>query len=164
LLGSLSGLILTGLINEIVNYPGILIVYPVLMSALGNIGAITGATTTTKLFIGEFENKISTIKDAFKNFIPIEAAAFILHIFYALSGFVLSQGTRFSIPLKNFFLIVLPSNLLTFPIIFLISYGIAVITFKKGLDPDNFVVPLETSIADLLATVSIFLFIQLILV
>jgi cation transporter-like permease len=32
---------------------------------------------------------------------------------------------------------------------------VAILTFKKGLDPDNFVIPIESSIADSVTTVAL---------
>lgn len=154
-IGIVNGLILAGFKSEIGKYPGVLIVYPVLMSALGNIGAIIGATTTTKLFLGELEAKLTTIGGALKGLIPIEGAAFLLHIVYGLLGVLLSEKTGLTVPTLKILGITLTSNLITFPAIFIVAYLIAIMTFKKGLDPDNFVIPLETSIADSLATISI---------
>ena len=46
--------------------------------------------------------------------------------------------------------------------IVLLSYGISILTFQRGLDPDNFVIPIESSFADSL--MSIALLISLVLV
>jgi len=39
----------------------------------------------------------------------------------------------------------------------LITIEIAFISFKKGLDPDNFVIPIETSLADGITSVALLL-------
>jgi cation transporter-like permease len=41
-------------------------------------------------------------------------------------------------------------------LIILIAYTTAILTFKRGLDPDNFVIPIESSLADSLTTISLF--------
>lgn len=154
-IGVLNGLILAGFKSEIGRYPGILIVYPVLMDALGDIGAITGATTSTKLFLGELEAKLTNIREALKSLIPVEGMAFLLHVVYGLIAFLLSKRVGLTMPMLKILGITVVSNLVTFPAIFVVAYLVAIMTFKKGLDPDNFVIPLETSIADSLATISI---------
>ncbi|MEM2123636.1 MAG: magnesium transporter [Candidatus Bathyarchaeia archaeon] len=154
-LGVLNGIILSGFKSEIEENPAVLTVYPALMDSLGDIGAITGATTTTKLFLGELKAKVSTIKGALKGLIPVESMAFLLHIAYGWIGFILSREAGLTIPFTRILGITLASNLITFPAIFTVAYLTAIMTFKKGLDPDNFVIPLETSIADSLATLSV---------
>lgn len=154
-MGVLNGVILAGFRSEIEESPAVLTVYPALMDSLGDIGAITGATTTTKLFLGELEAKASTIKEALKDLIPVESMAFLLHIVYAAVGFLLSKGAGLTVSFTKLIGITLASNLMAFPAIFAIAYLIAIMTFKKGLDPDNFVIPLETSMADSLATLSV---------
>ena len=52
--------------------------------------------------------------------------------------------------------------LLAIPII-LVSFGSAVITFKRGVNPDNFTIPTITSLSDFLTTISLFTVIRLIM-
>ena len=160
-LGVLSGVILAGFKSEIGENPAVLTVYPALMDSLGDIGAITGATTTTKLFLGDIEAKASTIKEALKGLIPVECMAFLLHIAYGAIAFTLSREAGLTMPFSRLLGIALASNLVTFPAIFMIAYFTAIMTFKKGLDPDNFVIPLETSIADSLTTLSVSILMRL---
>ncbi len=162
--GILSGTILAGFQFQLQKFPAILIIYPVLMSAMGNIGAISGKITTTKLFLGEWLPKFSSIEKFFRVFLFIEASALMLHIIYSIVGSVLSSNVGYPIPFHKFALIVFSSNLVIFPFISLISYIIAVKTFQRGWDPDNFVVPLETSIADFLAVLTVSSFAVVILI
>jgi len=39
--------------------------------------------------------------------------------------------------------------------IVLISYAVSILTFKKGLDPDNFVIPIESSLADSITSIAL---------
>jgi mgtE-like transporter len=48
------------------------------------------------------------------------------------------------------------SNIISFVAIALLSYSISILTFKKGLDPDNFVIPVESSLADAITTAALF--------
>jgi len=63
---------------------------------------------------------------------------------------------------SNLLLVLLVANLIAVSGIVLLSYGVSILTFQKGLDPDNFVIPIESSFADSL--MSIALLIALILV
>jgi len=42
-----------------------------------------------------------------------------------------------------------------------ISFTVAILTYRRGWDPDNFVIPIESSLAD--TVTSVFLFIALVL-
>jgi cation transporter-like permease len=44
---------------------------------------------------------------------------------------------------------------MSFVVISLFSLLVATQTFQRGLDPDNFVIPLTTSLADTIATLSL---------
>ena len=50
--------------------------------------------------------------------------------------------------LYNFVSILLLTNILAVLAIVFLTYAISILTFKKGLDPDNFVIPVESSFAD----------------
>jgi mgtE-like transporter len=62
----------------------------------------------------------------------------------------------------NLALVLVVANVISVAAIVLVSYGISILTFKRGLDPDNFVIPIESSFAD--SATSIALLVALILV
>jgi len=47
------------------------------------------------------------------------------------------------------------SNIIAIIGIVLISYGVAVLTFKRGLNPENFVIPVETSLATIVTSIAL---------
>ena len=47
------------------------------------------------------------------------------------------------------------THMIIVPVIIIISFATAIITRKRGLDPDNFVIPIETSISDGLTTIGL---------
>jgi cation transporter-like permease len=49
------------------------------------------------------------------------------------------------------------ANAIAVASIILISYAISILTFKRGLDPGNFVIPLETSLAGIMISVALFI-------
>jgi cation transporter-like permease len=57
--------------------------------------------------------------------------------------------------LARFSLLLFTVNVLATVLIILVSYSVAIITYQKGLDPDNFEIPIESSLADTLTTVSL---------
>jgi cation transporter-like permease len=55
------------------------------------------------------------------------------------------------------------TNLIVVPIIIVISFLTAIVTRKRGLDPDNFIIPIETSISDGLTTIGLLIALTLLL-
>jgi cation transporter-like permease len=47
------------------------------------------------------------------------------------------------------------SNVIAFIGIVIVSYGIAILAFRRGLNPENFVIPLETSFAILITSAAL---------
>jgi mgtE-like transporter len=58
--------------------------------------------------------------------------------------------------------VVLVANILAVAAIVVLSYAVSILTFKRGLDPDNFVIPVESSLAD--GVTSLALFVALLLI
>ena len=57
----------------------------------------------------------------------------------------------------SFTALLLTANIIAFSAIVLISYAVAILTFKRGLDSDNFVIPIESSLADGITSVTLLL-------
>jgi len=51
--------------------------------------------------------------------------------------------------------LLLTANIMAVTAIVLISYAVSILTFKKGLDPDNFVIPIESVLADSVTSVAL---------
>ncbi len=65
--------------------------------------------------------------------------------------------------ISNLLLILLVSNIIAFITIAFLSYAISIVTFKRGLDPDNFVIPVGSSLADAITTIALFVALLLIM-
>lgn len=155
LFGTVNGIGLASLRERIEEHPSILILYPALIDALGDIGSIIGSMETTKLALGYVTSFTTVLKDTVKDFLSVEAAAFLMHAIFGIA--ILAVGSLTNIAVNPLFVIrvALLSNVMSFLIVSLFSLAIATQTFKRGLDPDNFVIPLTTSLADTVATLSL---------
>ncbi len=156
LLGSFSGSVLARFRLKIEALPGLIAVYPAMMSVLGGMGSIIGSITTTKLAIGLSSSIKQRIQLFVMDAVAVEISAFVL---FSLLGFLgasfsgeLVRGTAFTLIKLSLF-----TNLIGFLAISLLSFIVAEGTFKRGWDPDNFVVPMVTSSADLMTTLFLFL-------
>ena len=160
LLGTFSGSILSTFRLDIESHTGLIAIYPAMMDTIGDIGSIIGSITTTKLAIGvgnSFKRRVQLfIKDA----LEVEISAITVFSILGFLGGFFSKGDigKSTVTLVK---LALFTNILGFLMISLLSFIIAERTFKKGWDPDNFVIPIVTSSADFITTVFLFLGIYL---
>ncbi|MBC7090830.1 MAG: magnesium transporter [Nitrososphaeria archaeon] len=154
LFGVFGGMGLGSLKEKIEDMPSILIIYPALIDALGDIGSILGSMETTKLALGYTTSLTKTFKETLADLVSVECAAAIIHLTFATIGFAISglQNISFLFYLIS---ITLFSNIISFLFISIFSLTVATQTFKYGLDPDNFVIPLVASVSDVVATLSL---------
>ncbi|KON31977.1 hypothetical protein AC478_01600 [miscellaneous Crenarchaeota group-1 archaeon SG8-32-3] len=159
---NITGTILHG-INSFVEgrRPEIITVYPALIGMIGNVGSVIGSTATTKLALGLLTPSFSSIKNHAKTIFSAWVAS--LMMFFILAVMALSIHNMFSFSsFYRLISIVLLANVLAFVAIVFLSYAVSILTFKRGLDPDNFVIPVESSLAD--SVTSIALFVALVLI
>ena len=130
------------------------IVYPALIDTVGDVGSIVGSTATTKFALGLMGPSFSSVKQHLFEISSAWSASQIMFIIYAITaslvnGFAVSSGFwRFTVQL-------VATNLLAVPLIIIISFVVAISTQQRGLDPDNFVIPIESALADGITTISL---------
>jgi len=155
LLGTLGGTVLASLKEQIEEIPSILVLYPALIDTLGDIGSILGSLQTAKLALGYVQSFRNMFKEALVDLTSVELAAFFMHIAFGITTFLLGLATGLNPNLMLLISIALITNIISFFVISLLSLATAIQTFRLGLDPDNLVIPLVTSVSDLIATTSL---------
>jgi mgtE-like transporter len=155
LFGSLNGYFLSTMSGNLLRYPGVVVLYPALTNALGNIGSIIGSTKTTSLALGDVRSLKEEVRSALGQILQVESVALPMH---AVFGLVTYGIVAASIPGARLPILVggaLISNLMTFGFMALFALWIAHIAFNRGLNPDNIVIPVITSLSDSVATLSL---------
>ena len=131
-------------------------VYPAMIDTMGDVGAVVGSTATTKLALGTLRASFSSIRNHSIEIIGAWLASSIMFIIYSISSLAI-QGLLSVSSLLRFTALLLTTNLGAGAVISLVSYAVTLVTYKKGLDPDNFVIPIESSLADSITTMFLFL-------
>ncbi len=135
-------------------------VYPAMIDTMGDVGAVVGSTATTKLALGTLQPSFSSIRNHATEISGAWLASSIMYSVYAFLSLAI-QGQLSLYNLLMFTARVLTTNVIAGAIIVIVSYVVAVLTYRKGLDPDNFVIPIESSLADSVTTMSLFLVLSL---
>jgi len=152
-----------GKISEIIRNgrPEIYMVYPAVIDTIGDVGSVVGSIATTRLALGMLS---SSFKSIMKNTPEIAGGWLSSAVWFILFSLISSYSTRGGIVLGEWLgllSVLLTLNILAAPIMAVISYGVAVLTYRKGLNPDNFVIPIESSLSDSITTISLFVALSL---
>ncbi len=143
---TLAGRVLTYAEPVITHHPGILVVYPPLMTSLGGYGSALGSIASTRF---HFEwSSVTGFRELLEEGSREIIATYLSAVLFFLLVITLGGG-----PLDPaLYLVALGGGILALLIVLPCSYALAFFTFKKGLDPDNYVNPLISSLSDLTMT------------
>lgn len=151
---NVTGTILHRISVVISGLPKIYLIYPALIDTIGSVGSIIGSTATTKLAIGVIKPSIFSLKHHLTEISSAWISSLIMFILYG----VLASSVYNTWLLTEFFRFILQlliTNFLAVSLIVLVSFGVATSAKKRGLDPDNFVIPIESSLADSITTTAL---------
>lgn len=141
-------------IREVVgNRPEIFVAYPALISTVGAVGSIVGSTATTKLFLGMLKSSFSSIKQHLTEIGGAWIASMVMFMLYSVVASFASETSTFNV-LKLTVQFIM-TNILAVSAIVVVSYTVAILTYRRGWDSDNFVIPIESSLADSITTISL---------
>ncbi|MFW9922133.1 MAG: magnesium transporter [Candidatus Thorarchaeota archaeon] len=154
---SLTGGILSGADVAFAKYRALFLIYPALIDTMGDECSIISNTTSTNLALGAIEPKITAIKDKdlWTNVIGVSSAGIILHLLYGIfSSLIVVDFANMGIVIG----ISLAINIIGFLIVESIIYLILIFSYRKGLDPDNIIVPIIAAISNLVVSALILFF------
>jgi mgtE-like transporter len=153
---NVTGTILKGISEIVGRRKEIYTVYPALIDTVGDVGSVVGSTATTKLALGLLKPSFHAMRNHATRILTTWTASIIMFILYSTIA-LFTQGTFILHVFLGFASLLLITNIIAVFAIILISYAIAILTFKKGLDPDNFVIPIESSLADSITSIALLL-------
>lgn len=152
IMSSVGGIGLQYLQNSIVTIIPLLVLLPALNDMIGDFGIIMSSKFTTMLYTGDVNlrnyHKSKILNSLFLVILTVSAiSAVYIGILANLVAYLM--GVQFSIDLMlKVVLIAIVSSMILITIITLVSLVLGARIFKKGEDPNNFLIPLTTSIAD----------------
>jgi len=144
---SLTGAVLKGISMVIQNGKEVYTAYPALIDTARGVGVIVGSTATGKLALGFLRPSFSSMRDHATTIFSVWPASAMVTAAVSVLSLSLSQMLSMGSFLA-FTLILLAANVIAIPVIAVLSFGFAILTFRRGLDRDSFVLPLASSLAD----------------
>ncbi|MFH1105639.1 MAG: magnesium transporter [Candidatus Aenigmatarchaeota archaeon] len=129
----------------------LLILIPALNDMIGDFGTIVSSKITTMLYLGHIKRNVLGEKEVRKMLSAVVLIALASAVYLGVASSALSMLMGFTLTTNVLLKIVLISLLMAFTlvtIIILISVFGSLIIYKRGDDPDNFLIPITTSAAD----------------
>ena len=164
-MGLFSGTILSSSEEVLYTFPIILLVLPSLNSLVGDISTVLISRLTSHLYIGIIEPKIKVSERLKQDFYGLLITILLSFTALMVLGYIIGSAT--GIEIVNPFLITLilmTTVLLLFGTMFIFLFISSIFIFKSGKDPNNFLIPMVTSLIDFLTPLFIIIFIQLIII
>lgn len=152
-LGVSAGGFLNNSLETLLKNPSLLTLVPLFSGESGNLVSILGARLSSALHSGLINPVMRPEKITIRNFSII---AFLAIIIYPIIGFLAELPSRMiNIPSLSFISIVGISTIagmILIAIMILVVFFISTLSYKRGFDPDNIVIPISTSTTDSLSS------------
>lgn len=161
-MGLFSGTLLSNNKEILYTFPIILLVLPSLNSLIGDISTVLISRLTSHLYLGTLSPKIQVSDRLKQDFYGLLMTILLSLVALISLGYLLGSATGIEIvnPLLIISIIII-TILILFGLMFVLLFISSIFIFKKGKDPNNFLIPLVTSLADLLTPMLILIFIQI---
>ncbi len=146
-----AGYMLNSSIQKISELPIILMMIPPINGLGGNIGSILGARLSSALHLGTLEPRLRGQRVLRRNMVASAMVSFIIFSFIGVIFFTIAyvSGIPLVRSLSLSFAFFTAGIALTVAVV-LATIILAFISFRGGLDPDNVVIPIITSVGDVL--------------
>ena len=163
-LGTLAGLTYSLNLDDLVTFAAFLILIPPFMGGLGSIGGILGSSLSTGMHTGELSPSFLPGRGVVHHFIISYLYTLVLLPLLALiaHGAAMLMGLN-SPGLGMLVTISLVAGLVVMTLVNGAAYVTASLSFRYGLDPDNFGIPVITSLIDLIGAATLVAVIGLLL-
>ncbi len=162
-LGIVAGTILQSFEEELITYPSILVLVPALIGVGGNLGTIFGSRFATGIHLGVLEFKFSN--PVFRNNImAIVIASLIMFLILGFASYFISGLVGIgALPLASVLLLSFSAGLIIISALIPTAIFVAYISYRKGLDPDDTIIPTVTPTGDIIGILALSALIVLLL-
>ncbi|HPZ32276.1 MAG TPA: magnesium transporter [Methanoculleus sp.] len=163
-IGTMAGLTYSSSLDILVTTAAFLILIPPFTGILGSIGGILGSRLSTGMHTGEINPTFIPEGNVAHHFIISYLYTLILLPLLALiaHGAAVLMGSNSPGPVM-LVIISLAAGLIVMTLVIGVAYITASLSFRYGLDPDNFGIPVITSLIDLIGAAALVAMIDLLL-
>ena len=148
-----SGTILGSKLDKFIATAGLLTLVPAFLEDGGAMGGILAARFSSQLHIGLLKPKAKPDSDVFYTFAVMHAIAAFTFTLVGVFGYLVNTLLHIpTISLPKMVLVTLVAGQLIMVIIDAMAYYFSILSFKRGVDPDNVGIPIIASFMDVAGT------------
>ncbi|MBI2499049.1 magnesium transporter [Candidatus Woesearchaeota archaeon] len=151
IVSSLGGFAIENVKNYFILLMPLVILLPALNDMFGDYGTIISSRFSTMLHEGKIKNNLFINRELKELIKQIFIIALIMGVFSAIAALTISNFVGYNASMNiaiKIILMILIDIVLLVGILFLVSIIGGLYFYKKGEDPNNFLIPITTSIAD----------------
>jgi len=146
-----AGLTIEKRLESFLLYPGLLVLIPPFLEDAGALGGILSARLSSKLHLGSIPAQAIPSRRSWEDIFLTFLLGVPVFLLVGLSGTLVSQAVGLATPglAQMLALTMIAGAIATTGAVF-VAYYTAMISFRHGLDPDNYGIPVVTSSMDLI--------------
>jgi mgtE-like transporter len=153
-----AGYILNSNSSMILALPGIIVIIPSFINMNGSIVSVLSSRISSALHMGTIKPKFKNTQTLDRNII----ATLVITLLSFLSLGVIASIFNLVIGLKSLNIMIFPLTILvagtlTMSVLSGLSIILSYYSYSRGMDPDNLVIPLLTSVGDFLGILMLFM-------
>jgi mgtE-like transporter len=153
-----AGLILSINKEFISIIPGILIIIPSFNQMNGAISSVLSCRLSSALHLGLIRPKLHKTKTLTRNIISTYVIALVSFSVFGVIAWLFNTSLSIStLTIVVFPVIVLLAGLITTIVLSILSILFSYLSYSRGIDPDNWVIPLLTSMGDFMGIFLLFM-------
>jgi mgtE-like transporter len=151
-----AGLTIEHRLDSFLVYPALLVLVPPFLEDTGALGGVLSARLSSKLHLGIIEPTAKPQRAARDDFAIIAILAVPVFVLLALSADLVAFLFGFDSPgVWQMVAISLLGGLMATTVAVVVAYYGAIVTYRLGLDPDTYGIPMLTSTMDLVGALSL---------
>ena len=155
-LGVSAGGILNGSIETLLTNHSLLTLLPLFSGVSGSLISILSSRLSSGLHYGLIEPLRKPEGESLHNFLICYILAVVM---FPLIGFIAEDSTQIlgliGVGFVNIILISLLSGIILITLMIFVVYFISITSYNRDLDPDNIVIPISTSLTDMVSSLTL---------
>jgi mgtE-like transporter len=165
IIGTVTGFTLTQAEPALEKYPQLFIVFPALIGTLVDQNAITANILITDFSAGYIKPELKSAKNpkVWVSYLGIGSGGIVITILLGIIGTLINIRAGISWVILLVILVTVLANVLGYILVGGLMFVLAIVAFRKEIDPDNFAIPLTACLADFACAGFILVFSMLLL-
>jgi len=156
LIDVVAGLTIDRRLERFLLFPGLLVLIPPFLEDAGALGGILSARLASKLHLGSIEPRTVPGRASLEDIALTYILAVPVFALVGLSGTLVSHAVGLATPgLGSMLALTLVAGAIATTGAVFVAYYSAVISYRFGLDPDNYGIPVVTSTMDLVGALAL---------